>query len=680
MTLDLASKLYADNWDKSTEDLVQKLSGPILIIGGSGFIGAKLFFSLLKRRNDVYAASQQPERSWRLIRVAPDRLIRLDIRNLAQVKRVLTRIRPKHVINLSAYGGYSWQRDFELIHATNYTGVLNLLNVCRELGIESFVQAGSSSEYGLNSRAPAEKDDLQPNSDYSVAKIGAAKLIYFYGKIQGMPTMNLRLYSIYGPWEDKDRLISKLVQSSLEGRFPTFASAEISRDFVYVDDCTNAIVRACADGCRKFPGESVNIASGNKSTLHDVAMTAKRIFKIDGVPEFGSMPNRKWDLAEWFGDPTLAKSTLGWLSQTSFEKGLLLTAEWFREAKSMVWNMPSIDAGKKISAVVACYRDDQAIPLMYERLTRAFQASKVEYEIIFVNDGSPQADGAVIDALSREDSHVIGIHHSRNFGSQSAFLSGLEVFSGDAAILFDGDLQDPPELVPELIVQWNKGHDVVYGQRVNREAPWYMQILYKTFYRIFRNLADVNIPVDAGDFSLIDRKVVEQMLRCTERDFFVRGIRAWVGFRQIGVPYTRPERRFGQTTNSFLKNIWWAKKGIFSFSNKPIHYIQGLGIVLFLISIGLILFYMTYYLMFPEERSQGFTTVILLVLGLGGIQLISLSILGDYISKITEEVKNRPRSVRARIVSGSDVFADAVQMNAFIRRQNRLSKQGAYES
>jgi hypothetical protein len=201
---------------------------------------------------------------------------------------------------------------------------------------------------------------------------------------------------------------------------------------------------------------------------------------------------------------------------------------------------------------------------------------------------------------------------------------------------------------------------------VKREAAWYMQIFYKAFYRLLRHLSDVEIPVDAGDFSLIDRKAVDHLLKLPERDIFIRGLRAWIGFKQTGVPYVRPERMFGQTTNNFLKNIWWAKKAIFSFSVKPLHYIQGLGFVIFLLSMALSLFYLVYYLFNPPVGARGITTIVLLVLGLGGVQLFSLSILGDYLGKILEETKGRPRFIRARIFKGQSVMAGESDMRDFM--------------
>jgi glycosyltransferase involved in cell wall biosynthesis len=382
------------------------------------------------------------------------------------------------------------------------------------------------------------------------------------------------------------------------------------------------------------------------------------------------MVNRKWDLPEWYGNSSLAEKLMGWKSTTSFEEGLRLNAEWEKiSAAALKYvSVPKID--KKISAVVACYRDNLSIPVLHERLTAAFVKTGYDYEIIFVNDGSPADDGKVIESLCEKDAHVIGITHSRNFGSQSAFVSGMEVASGDAVVLMDGDGQDPPELIPEFVKKWEAGFDIVYGQRIKREAPFYMQFFYKMFYRIFRKLSDIDVPVDAGDFSLIDRKAVNHMLKFTEKDIFLRGLRAWVGFKQCGVPYVRPERLFGKSTNNFGKNVWWAKKGIFSFSMKPLYYIQSLGLFIFALTAALGLFYLIDYFINPP-KTHGITTIVLIVLGLGSLQLISLSIIGDYIGKITEEVKNRPKFIRDSIFYNGRVYNNEENILKIIGRINK---------
>lgn len=299
-------------------------------------------------------------------------------------------------------------------------------------------------------------------------------------------------------------------------------------------------------------------------------------------------------------------------------------------------------APKKLSAIIACYRDAPAVPIMHERLTAVFRQIGVDYEIIFVNDGSPDNARDILSELASRDRHVTVINHARPFGSQNAFTSGMKIATGDAVVLLDGDLQDPPELIAEFYTKWCQGFDVVYGERVKREATPFLKVAYKAFYRVFRALSYVPIPLDAGDFSLLDRRVVDALNALPENNRFLRGLRAWVGFRQTGVPYVRPERMFGRTTNSFWKNLGWARKAIFSFSYVPLDIITWLALGTVSLSVLAIIAQIALRFLSPSATPSGFTTLIVIILFLGGIQLLCLSIIGSYLSHIYDEVKRRP--------------------------------------
>lgn len=309
---------------------------------------------------------------------------------------------------------------------------------------------------------------------------------------------------------------------------------------------------------------------------------------------------------------------------------------------------------KKISAVIACYRDALAIPVMYERLTAVFQKLGIDYEIIFVNDRSPDNAKEVLTALAERDKKVVVINHTRNFGSQSAFTSGMRIATGDAVVLLDGDLQDPPELIESFFGKWQEGYDVVYGVRVRRETSLFLQIAYKMFYRIFRSASYVPIPLDAGDFSLIDRRAVDALNSLPENNRFVRGLRTWIGFKQTGVLYVRPERMFGRTTNSLLKNLAWARKAIFSFSYVPLEFITLLACIVVLVSFLAILVQIALRILAPELAPRGFTTLIIMILFMGGVQLMCLSILGSYLAHIYDEVKRRPSYIVESILNMPD--------------------------
>jgi dolichol-phosphate mannosyltransferase len=296
----------------------------------------------------------------------------------------------------------------------------------------------------------------------------------------------------------------------------------------------------------------------------------------------------------------------------------------------------------KLSAIIAVYLDAQAVPFMYKRLVDVFRRIGVRYEIIFVNDCSPDSAREVLAEIAKQDQQVVVINHTRNFGSQNAFTSGMKIATGDAVILLDGDLQDPPEMIEAFYHKWREGYQVVYGNRVRRETNLSMQFLYKAFYRIFSRVAYVRIPLDAGDFSLIDRSVVDTLNSLPENNRFLRGLRAWVGYSQIGVPYIRPERMFGRTTNSFIKNLAWARKAILSFSYFPLELITWLALIMVVLSLIGIAVQVVLRLLVPTIAPSGFSTLIILILLMGGIQLLCLSIIGAYLAHIYDEVKRRP--------------------------------------
>lgn len=310
---------------------------------------------------------------------------------------------------------------------------------------------------------------------------------------------------------------------------------------------------------------------------------------------------------------------------------------------------------RSISVVIACYRDAGSVREMHRRLTEVLTSLRLPYEIIFVNDASPDNAEELLNAIAQNDPRVVVVNHTRNFGSQNAFLSGMAVSRGSGVVLMDGDLQDPPRLIPALVDKWEEGFDIVYGVRVSRKESLFRRVAYKAFYRIFRNLASINVPLDAGDFGLMDRKAVNILLNeFPEHLVFLRGLRAYTGLKHTGVEYIRDERFDGRSTNSFIGNLRWAKLAIFSFSYKPLEYISVLAFVMVCVTLAGTAFYLTIYALsyfYPiEPPPQGFMTQTMLVLLLSSIQLMCLSVLAEYLAHIYEEVKSRPRYVVRSIV------------------------------
>jgi len=642
----------------SLEEKIGRLQGPILVLGGSGFIGGNAALTLLRYRDDVFVtATRLP--AWRLEKIAQNRVKVVDLLIDSNLDELIETVQPRTIIDCVAYGAYSFETDSQLIYETNFNLVSRLLARLESRKIAAYLHAGSSSEYGDNASGPGEQASLAPNSHYAVSKAAAAGLLYYYGKKKGFPCVNLRLYSVYGPLEDSSRLIPNLVKCGIEGKYPTLVDPDISRDFLYIDDAIEAFIDIALNLTAGDYGSSFNVGTGRKTTIKDCAELAKGIFSIPDDPDF-SMPSRDWDTTEWYANIDEVRSRIGWFPRTDFRDGLIKTSEWFQRLEDKEKYFQSskrfgLDTKHSVSAVIACYKDNEAIPVMYERLKATFTKLNVDYEIIFVNDGSPDNSEEVIRAISRNDRRVRGISHSRNFGSQAGFRSGMEISTKNSCVLLDGDLQDPPELIETMVEKWRDGFDVVYGRRVGRQATLFMRFAYKAFYRVFDYFSYIPIPHDAGDFSLLDRRVVDAMLRFPERDLFLRGVRAYAGFKQTGIDYVRPKRVFGVTTNSFLKNIGWAKKGIYSFTYVPLDILSTAAVILLGITAVLMGAQVLARLFFPQSAPRGVTTLLLAVLFFGSLTLVAISIVGEYVAKIFEEVKRRPHFIRRSIIQEGEV-------------------------
>lgn len=632
---------------------IRAISGPVLVAGASGFIGANLYKMLAAVRGDVYAVVNR-EKGWRLADVQDERIIAVDFNDFAAAKNLVNSVSPQTVFDCVAYGAYSFEEDTNLIYQTNFQAIVNLVSLLATRPFAAYIHAGSSSEYGTNCAAPPEDSVCEPNSPYAVSKVAISGYLRFMGKQREFPCVNLRLYAVYGPLEDTSRLFPNLLRQALEGKLPPFVDPRTSRDFIHVDDVCAAFIMAAAKMHPGLYGENFNIGTGIKTTIAELAETTRRVFGVAAEPLFGAMEGRAWDLADWYADPRKAIAQLGWEPHVNLEDGLRSTARWVAQLSDSEMASASkknlSERKRSVSAIIACYKDGQAIPVMHRRLTDVFRKLGIDYEIIFVNDCSPDDSAQVIRGISADDPRVIGISHSRNFGSQMAFRSGMELSTKDGVVLLDGDLQDPPELIEAFYAKWEEGYDVIYGHRAKREMPWHWSLMYKLFYRTFAMFSYVSIPLDAGDFSLMDRRVVGWLLNCPERDLFVRGLRAYVGFKQAGVDYVRPERMFGRSTNSLIKNIDWAKKGIFSFSNAPLTMLTTTGVILFALSTLSAIAIALLRLFVPDIAPRGVTTLLITILMFGSFNLFAIGLVGEYVAKIMAEVKGRPRLIRAALI------------------------------
>ncbi|OAB80222.1 glycosyltransferase [Cochleicola gelatinilyticus] len=295
-----------------------------------------------------------------------------------------------------------------------------------------------------------------------------------------------------------------------------------------------------------------------------------------------------------------------------------------------------------LSVIIPVYNEEEIIPELYARLTSAVKEVTKNYELIFVNDGSRDSTLPQLIHLSETDPQVFYINFSRNFGHQIAVTAGIDACKGEAAVIIDGDLQDPPELIPEMYLKHKEGFEVVYARRAKREGESYFKKLTaKWFYRILRKSTSIEIPVDTGDFRLIDRKIIDCLKKMPEQNKFLRGQIAWLGFRQTAVLFNRDKRRFGTTGYPFSKMMKFAMDGITSFSDKPLTLVTRLGFIISAFSF-LVILYAIFSHFFLKQTITGWTSLIISSMFIGGVQLISIGIIGEYIGRINKNVLDRP--------------------------------------
>lgn len=296
---------------------------------------------------------------------------------------------------------------------------------------------------------------------------------------------------------------------------------------------------------------------------------------------------------------------------------------------------------KKISVVVPCYNEEEVIEECYNQLTLELNKYKETYlyELIFVNDGSKDNTLSILKQISKKDNNVKIISFSRNFGHQIGITAGLDYATGDYIGFIDADLQDPPQILMKMLVLAdNEGYNVVYGKRIKRKGETlFKKVTASVYYRLLKKITNNDIPVDVGDFRVIDRKVAEVLKSIKEKDRFIRGLVSWIGFKQIGYEFERKERAAGKTKYSLKKMIKLSMDGIFSFSNEPVKIISKLGMFLLVISLVIVLIVFLLRL-----RNINNLVILISILIVGGINLVCLSFIGEYISRIYNEVRNRP--------------------------------------
>ena len=309
-----------------------------------------------------------------------------------------------------------------------------------------------------------------------------------------------------------------------------------------------------------------------------------------------------------------------------------------------------VNTNPRLSVAIPVYNEEKVIPELLRRLRAVLDTlPEGPHEIVIVDDGSSDRTFDLLMAATAEDPRLIAISLSRNFGHQAALIAALDNVNGDAVVVMDGDLQDPPEAIPQLIREYQKGFDVVYAQRIGRKEGWLLRFCYYLFYRGLVLFSNIRMPVDAGDFALLSRRALEELRRIPEHQRYLRGLRTWIGFRQIGIPVARAERRAGNSKYSIGKLLGLALDGIFAFSVVPLRAAAALGLLTITVSLAFAA-YSLYVKVFLDQSPQGFTALILAITFLSGVQLLFLGVIGEYLGRIYEETKGRPHYIISRIV------------------------------
>jgi glycosyltransferase involved in cell wall biosynthesis len=304
----------------------------------------------------------------------------------------------------------------------------------------------------------------------------------------------------------------------------------------------------------------------------------------------------------------------------------------------------------KYSLIIPIYNEEETIPELYRRVSDVMDSLDDSVELILINDGSRDRSLNLMRQLQERDARVCYISFARNFGHQAAVTAGLNFARGQVIVVLDADLQDPPELIPKMIESWQAGYHVVYAQRTKRKKEsWFKRLTAYVFYRLLRQLADVDIPADTGDFCLMDRQVVDVLNSMPERNRYIRGLRAWIGFRQTAVKFERDPRFAGEVKYTFKKSLALAINSLVSFSKIPLRISTYLGLFSALIALLMALLVLYWRLQQPDSPVTGLATILIAVFFLGSVQLISIGILGEYVGRIYEEVKGRPAYTIAEI-------------------------------
>lgn len=672
----------------------------VLVTGGAGYIGSHVCKALANTGMTPVAFDNLSTGHRWAVKWGP--LFVGDVGSAADLDKALTKYNPIAAIHLAGSAIASESvTDPGKYYQNNVLTSLCLLDALRRHGVGLLVFSSSCAVYGAPEiEAIDEKTALNPINPYGRSKLIVEDALRDFGRAYDFRSVALRYFNAAGA--DHDAEIGEVhdpethaIPNALRaasGEIPYFElfgtdyespDGTCVRDYIHVTDLANAHIAALTYLREGGKSIALNLGGGKGCSVKEILSAVERTTGIDVAVR--ESPRRPGDAAVLVADPKLASDVLRFTPEYTDIDTIVETAwrwhqsftlrnsrhEAARSLEDTIRPSSQVQGDLKtrrsgavdLSVVVPCFNERDVIKITHARLCDVLgRIENIRLEIIYVDDGSNDGTDQIVRELVDSGTNAKLICLSRNFGHQPAISAGLANSNGDVVAVMDADLQDPPETVVEMLEKWREGFDIVYGVRAQRKESTVKRLAYSWYYRMWRALSNVEIPLDAGDFSLMDRRVVELLNNLPEKNRFLRGLRAWSGFRQIGLTYERRAREAGQSKYSVFKLLRLAFDGIFNFSTTPLTGVFFTGLITAaLSSIGLVLifiqriFNISIFGVSPGDI-PGFALLALIILFLGGIQIFSIGIVGEYVGRIYQEVKGRPsyiiRSVHTR--SGSN--------------------------
>jgi dolichol-phosphate mannosyltransferase len=616
--------------------------GPIAVLGVDGFVGASLLRDLCQNTDAVGTSPAGP--SWQTEGIPEDKIRQFDAVDLEALRAFLASVQPRSIVSCISLAGEA-NADVD----SPYRSRLAVASIC----LEHLARFAGSTFLQLEWLHPGESvPSAMP------ARMASEALLRDRSAVGGVRTAVLRLAEPFGPYQDPGSTVARYLDYGAKKQYPNDIACA---DILGIDDIVSAIRTVIASAPSGPAGATLDVSYGITTTGHTLGSLARQRYGIEAEPPSETSQAADGDAVKY----DLLSARSNWRPAQTIAEAFNRAADWFDGLKDQETYLRrasdrALDKRWSISAVVLCWHENPTIPYMYQRATETFLKLGVDYEIIFVNnDNAPDDAEEMVRELSSRDPRVVGLSLSRNWSPPAAMLDGVRLASKNAVVTMDGDLQDPPEMIEQFLELWKQGNEVVYGRRVNRVAPWHIRVLSKAYYRILSRLSNIEIPQDAGEFALMDRRVVDWLNSFPERELFPRGLRAYVGFRQAGVDYVRPERMFGTSSNNMARLVNTAKIGIFQFSSAPLTMVTYTGFWLLMLSLLLaareIFGRLIGLLTHQPGPPQGYTTLFVLILFFGSLNLFAIGIAAEYIGKIFEEVKQRPRVIRRGVVRNGKI-------------------------